>query len=127
MLINNFRELNVYKATRAEALKIFQVTKTFPKEEKYALIDQVRCSSRAVKSMVAEAWARRRYKEAAFINKINEAMGEAAETQSWLDDALDCEYITQAQHSSLDAAWQGIGGMLNNMIERSDTFCPLKR
>jgi len=121
-LIKSFRELNVYKASRAEALKIFEITKTFPKEEKFALTDQIRRSSRAVKAMLAEAWARRRY-EAAFINKINEAMGEAMETQSWLDDALDCRYISAAQHRSLDDAWQNIGGMLNRMIDKADDFC----
>ena len=122
-LIKSFRELNVYKTSRIEAGKIFEITRGFPREEKYALTDQVRRSSRAVKAMIAEAWARRRYK-AAFINKINEAMGEASETQSRLDDALDCHYITVEQHQELDAAWQGVGGMLNNMIERADTFCP---
>ena len=83
-----FRELRVYQAAREAALRIFIVTKTFPPEERYALIDQIRRSSRAVKAMIAEAWARRRYR-AAFVNKIDEALGEANETQSWLDDALD--------------------------------------
>ena len=72
--------------------------------------------------MIAEAWARRRY-QAVFINKLNEALGEATETQSWLDDALDCNYITRLQHQKLDAAWQGIGGMLNRMIDKADDFC----
>ena len=124
-IIRSFRDLNVYKSTRTEALKIFEISKKFPRDEKFSMTDQIRRSSRAVKSMIAEAWARRRY-EAAFINKINEAMGEAAETQSWLDDALDCGYITNEQHSSLDSSWQSIGGMLNNMIERSNTFCSTK-
>ncbi|MEP6664287.1 MAG: four helix bundle protein [Verrucomicrobiota bacterium] len=121
-LIKSFRELNVYKASRAEAFKIFEITKSFPKEERYALTDQIRRSSRACKAMLAEAWARRRY-EAAFINKINEAMGEDMETQSWLDDALDCRYISSEEHRSLDDSWQNIGGMLNRMIDRADDFC----
>jgi four helix bundle protein len=121
-LIKSFRELNVYKASRREALRIFEITKKFPKEERYALTDQIRRSSRAVKAMLAEAWARRRY-EAVFINKINEAMGEATETQSWLDDALDCCYISADQHRSLDDAWQNIGGMLNRMIDKAEDFC----
>ncbi|MEO7300091.1 MAG: four helix bundle protein [Verrucomicrobiota bacterium] len=120
--IKSFRDLNVYQASRAETLKIFEMTKTFPKEEKFALTDQIRRSSRAVKAMLAEAWARRRY-EAAFINKINEAMGEAMETQSWLDDALDCHYISAERHRSLDDAWQNIGGRLNRMIDKADDFC----
>src|SRR5712692_10708294 len=101
----SFRELKVYQASREAALRIFTVTKNFPREERYALIDQVRRSSRAVKAMIAEAWARRRYK-AAFINKIAEALGEANETQSWLDDALDDEYMSQEDFAELDSRYQ---------------------
>jgi four helix bundle protein len=89
----------VYQAARDAALRVFIVTKTFPREERYALIDQVRRSSRAVKALIAEAWARRRYK-AAFVNKIDEALGEANETQSWLDDALDDEYLSKKTSKS---------------------------
>jgi four helix bundle protein len=85
----SFRELRRYQAAR----RIFAISKTFPPEERYSLTDQIRKSSRAVKAMIAEAWARRRYK-AAFINKIDEAIGEANETQSWLDDALDPGYLS---------------------------------
>ena len=87
------------------------------------MVSQIRRSSRAVNAMVAEAWARRKYK-AAFENKINEAMGESMETQAWLDHALDCEYINNQIHAKLDSAWQRIGGMLRVMIARSASFCP---
>lgn len=120
--IKSFRDLNVYKKAREEAKAIFALTKSFPREERYALTDQVRRSSRAVKAMIAEAWAKRRY-EAAFISKLNDALGEAMETQSWLDDASDCEYITSVRFTELDTAWQQIGGMLNRMSERSSDFC----
>jgi four helix bundle protein len=112
----------VYQAARDAALSVFIVTKTFPREERYALIDQVRRSSRAVKAMIAEAWARRRYK-AAFVNKIDEALGEANETQSWLDDALDNEYLSKEDFQELDDRYQAIGGMLSRMIDRADDFC----
>jgi four helix bundle protein len=118
----SFRELKVYVAARSTAKDIFLITKTFPREERYALTDQIRRSSRAVKAMLAEAWARRRYK-AAFINKIDEALGEANETQSWLDDALDAEYLTKPQFEELDRRYQAIGGMLSRMIDRADDFC----
>ena len=72
--------------------------------------------------MVAEAWARPRY-TAAFSNKINEALGEAMETQGWLDHALDCEYIKAERHAELDRMWQRIGAMLNGMIDKADVFC----
>lgn len=112
----------MYEAARAAAKMVFEVTRTFPREERYALVDQIRRSSRAVKAMIAEAWARRRYK-AVFINKIDEALGEANETQSWLDDALDAGYINQPQFDELDGRFQAIGGMLSRMIDRADDFC----
>ena len=120
--IRSFRELNVYKSAREAARAIFEISKTFPREERYSLTDQIRRSSRAVNAMIAEAWAKRRY-EAAFVNKINEAMGEATETQSWLDHAVDSGYITPAQFKELDAKWQQIGAMLNKMTERAHDFC----
>ena len=117
-----FRDLKVYQAAREAALRIFTVTKTFPREERYALTDQIRRSSRAVKAMIAEAWARRRYK-AAFINKVDEALGEANETQSWLDNALDDGYVLKEDFQELDNRYQAIGGMLSRMIDRADDFC----
>jgi four helix bundle protein len=125
-LIKNFRELNVYQAARGETQKIYGLSRSFPAEEKYALTDQIRRSSRAVKAMVAEAWARRRYR-AVFINKIDEALGEANETQSWLDDCLDCGYISLEEFQQMDSAWQSIGAMLNKMILRADDFCGTKK
>jgi len=122
-LINSFRDLNVYRAARLETQKIYERSRSFPVEEKYSLTDQIRRSSRAVKAMVAEAWARRRYR-AVFINKIDEALGEATETQSWLDDCLDCGYISLTEFKEMNAAWQSIGAMLNKMMARADDFCP---
>jgi four helix bundle protein len=118
----SFRELKVYVAAREAAKKIFALSAHFPREERYALTDQIRRSSRAVKAMLAEAWARRRYK-AAFINKIDEALGEANETQSWLDDALDSEYLSPADFKELNDRYQAIGGMLSRMIDRAEDFC----
>ena len=118
----SFRELKVYVAARDAARQVFLLTKEFPREERFALTDQIRRSSRAVKAMLAEAWARRRYK-AAFINKIDEALGEANETQSWLDDAVDAEYLSKTQFVELNDRYQAIGGMLSRMIDRADDFC----
>jgi four helix bundle protein len=121
-IIRSFRDLRAYQQTRQEINRIFELTKTFPKDEKFSLTDQIRRSSRAVKSMIAEAWAHRRY-PASFVSKLTDAIGEANETQSWLDDALDCGYIKPTQHGELDSAWQSIGGMIANMIAKSDDFC----
>src|SRR5688572_14250388 len=121
-IIRSFRELHVYQLAKTEAKRIFLLTKNFPPEERYSLTDQIRRSSRAVNAMIAESWARRRY-PAAFVNKLNEALGEAMETQAWLDHSLECEYIAFEQHEELDKAWQHIGAMLNKMIQQSDDFC----
>ena len=118
----SFRELKVYEKARDAAKQVFLLSKEFPREKRFALTDQIRRSSRAVKAMLAEAWARRRYK-AAFINKIDEALGEANETQSWLDDALDAQYLSAANFKDMNERYQAIGGMLSRMIDRADDFC----
>ena len=121
-IINSFRELDVYVLARKQAKAIFALSKSFPNDEKYSLTDQIRRSSRAVNAMIAEAWARRIY-PAAFINKIDEALGEAMETQAWLDHALDCGYLDRNQYRVLDDSWQKVGAMRNRMIQRADDFC----
>jgi four helix bundle protein len=113
----------VYQRCVGEAKRIFLISKRFPKEERYSLTDQVRRSSRATGSMIAEAWARRRYR-AAFVSKLTESVGEAMETQAWLDHALECQYVTEEEFTGFDDAWQEIGAMLRGMIEKADTFCP---
>jgi four helix bundle protein len=121
-IIRSFRDLRAYQQARNEANRVFEITKAFPKEEKFSLTDQIRRSSRAVKSMIAEAWGHRRY-PASFVNMLTDAIGEANETQSWLDDALDCGYIRAPQYKEFDLAWQSIGGMITNMIAKADDFC----
>ncbi len=121
-VIKSFRDLEVYRIALKEARRIFRITCDFPAVERYALTDQIRRSSRAVNALVAESWARGIYK-ASFIHKTSEALGEAMETQAWLDHAVTCGYVTQSDYEELDAAWQRIGGMLNRMIQRADDFC----
>jgi four helix bundle protein len=105
----------------------FSIEQTFPRSEQYSFTDQVRRSSRAVNAMVAEAWARRRYR-AAFVDKINQALGEAMETQAWLDHGFRCGYISAENLRQHDEIWQKIGGMLARMIDKADDFCgPNKR
>src|ERR1700758_3629426 len=104
----SFRDLNVYRQARETAQQIFEVSRQFPVEERYSLTDQIRRSSRSVKAMIAEAWGRRRYK-AVFVNKLDEALGEATETQSWLDDALDAGYLQLSDFDTLDAKYVSIG------------------
>jgi four helix bundle protein len=121
-LIQTFRDLQVYQLARMNTQKIFLITRSFPFEEKYSLVNQIRRSSRAVNAMIAEAWARRSY-PAAFANKVSEALGEAMETQAWLDHAVDCKYIDEKEFKELDSSWQQIGGMLRRMMERTPDFC----
>jgi four helix bundle protein len=121
-IIRSFRDLRAYQQARQEANRVTEMTRTFPQEEKFSLADQIRRSSRAVKSMIAEAWGHRRYL-AAFVSKLTDAIGEANETQSWLDDALDCGYIKPAEQQKFDAVWQSIGGMIANMIVKAGDFC----
>jgi four helix bundle protein len=120
--IESFRDLDVYRRAHKQAKILFERSQQFPDAEKYSLTDQIRRSSRAVPALLAEAWARRRYR-AAFINKVNEALGEAMETQAWLDHARSCGYLDAAEYDQFDDAWAHVGAMLRRMIQRADGFC----
>ena len=114
MKIRSHRELDVYRLAFDAAMKIFEVTKGFPKEEKYSLTDQIRRSSRSVCSNIGEAFRKRRYPKA-FVAKLSDSEGEAAETQVWLDFSLRCQYINEHVHKELDEQYDNIIGKLVNM------------
>ncbi len=118
----SFRDLIVYKKARAVAKKIVELSKTFPKEERYSLTDQVRRSSRSIGAQIAEAWAKRRY-EKHFVSKLSDADGEQLETQHWIETAEDCEYLTSSQATEVNDELSGIGRMLNSMMNKADQFC----
>ena len=120
--IESFRDLDVYRQAHRQAGAIFERSRQFPDAERYSLTDQIRRSSRAVTALLAEAWARRRYRSA-FINKINQALGEAMETQAWLDHARSCGYLDAEEYDRFDDARAHIGAMLRRMIQRADGFC----
>ncbi len=120
-IAQTFRDLKVYQAAHRVAQAIFELSRRFPAEERFSLTDQIRRSSRAVGAMLAEAWARRRYRPA-FIDKINQALGETMETQAWLDHALSCRYLQAEDFSRLDAELQHVGAMLARMIARAEDF-----
>src|ERR1043166_4388111 len=101
MKITRHTELDVFKKAFATAMKVFELSKAFPKEETYSLTDQIRRSSRSVAANICEAWRKRRY-EAAFISKLSDAEAEAAETQTWLQFAVSCKYLPGENASSLD-------------------------
>ncbi len=118
----SFRDLLVYKKARHLSREIFALTKTFPKEETYSLIDQIRRSSRSVGANIAEAWAKRRY-EKHFVSKLTDADGEQQETQHWLGVAFDCGYISESQGRDLVEKCLEIGRMLGGMMSKSELFC----
>jgi len=103
-------------------MELFEITKSFPKEEKFSLTDQIRRSSRSVCTNLAEAWRKRRYK-AVFINKLTDAEQEAAETQTWLEFALACKYINQEIFKRLDEKYEHIFAQLITMERKADSFC----
>src|SRR5947199_2896201 len=108
MRLNSAKDLDVYKKAYQLAMRIFEVSKKFPSEEKYALTSQIRRSSRSICLNLREAWAKRRY-EAHFVSKLTDCDGENSETDSSLDFALTCTYITEDQHRHLTSRCTEIG------------------
>jgi four helix bundle protein len=119
--IRSFRELKVWQMAMDAAMRIFEVTKRFPAEEKFSLTDQVRRSSRSVPANIAGAWRKRRY-PAAFISKLNDAEGESAETQTHIEIALRSKYLTSAEAQDLDSLYEQILAMLVSMANRPDDW-----
>jgi four helix bundle protein len=119
--IKSYKELRVYQGAMNAAMEIFELTKSFPPEEKYSMVDQIRRSSRSVCANVAEAWRKRRYK-AAFIAKLSDAESEACETQVWLEFANKCKYLDKFVQDNLDKSYEQIIGQLVRMVEESDKW-----
>src|SRR5437667_6850891 len=120
MRITSHRQLEVFKKAMEGAMSIFKLSKQFPRDEAYSLTDQIRRSSRSVCANLAEGWRKRRY-EAAFICKLNDSEGEAAETQTWIEFAVKCAYLTREQGLPLFQQYDEILAMLVTMID-----CPQK-
>ena len=102
-------------------MEIYELSKSWPVEEKYSLTDQIRRASRSVCSNLREAWAKRRYK-AHFISKLTDSDGENSETDTWLDFVLDCGYLDAADHERLTSDCKSIGSMLGAMLKKPDPF-----
>ncbi len=122
MLINNHRDLDVYKISFEAAVEIYELTKQFPREEIYSLTDQIRRSSRSVCANMAEAYRKKRYKRA-FIAKLSDCEGETAETQTWLDFSLRLKYINGDTYKKLYKTYDNIIGKIVNMINTADKWC----
>jgi len=106
-------------------MEIFEVSKSFPQEERYSLTDQMRKSSRSVCANLSEGWRKRRYK-AVFINKLSDAAQEAAETQTWLEFALACMYIDRKVFETLDEKYEHVFAMLITMERKAESFCHVR-
>ncbi len=117
--IQSHKDLNVWQDAMDAAMSIYEVTKTFPPEEKYSLVDQIRRSSRSVAANLAEAWRKRRY-EAAFKSKLNDAEAEASETQTWIEMAHRCSYIDRQTAENLDRKYEHI---LSRLVHMSRDSC----
>ena len=120
-VVRSHRDLEVYQRAFQAAMRLFELSKGFPKEETYSFTDQSRRASRSVCANIAEAWRKRRY-PAAFVSKLSDAETEAAETQVWLEFALQCGYITREQGRELFKEYEGIISTLVGMANHSDEW-----
>jgi four helix bundle protein len=123
--IESFKDLIVYQKAYKLAQEIFEISKSFPREEKYSLTDQMRRSSRSVTACIAESWAKRRY-EKSFINKLTDSLGEENETEVWLDYSKDCKYIQEEIHKTLLSEYDEVRKMLISMINNNTQASPLE-
>ncbi|MDO8137265.1 MAG: four helix bundle protein [Candidatus Brocadiales bacterium] len=121
MAYRGYKDLKVFQQSYKLAMNIFEITKSFPKEEKYSLVDQIRRSSRSVPANIAEAWKKRQYPKM-FISKIIDAAGEAGETEVWLDISKDAGYLQMKEYENLISGYDEINRMLYGMIEKSEKF-----
>lgn len=119
--IRSYRDLRVYESSMNSAMRIFEITKNFPAEEKYSMVDQMRRSSRSVCANLAEAWRKRRY-PAHFISKLSDCESEAEETRVWLEFALRCKYISEETFQELDGTYDLIIGQLVKMISEPEKW-----
>ena len=121
-LARSFHELEVYKTAFRFQQHVFEISKRWPVDERFALTGQIRRSSRSIGANISESWAKRRY-PAHFLSKLTDADGELQETIHWLDSALACGYLAQPDYNDLTAKITSIGKMLGNMINQYESFC----
>jgi len=121
MAVQSVKELTVYKKAYDLAMRVFEISKRFPAEERYALTGQIRRSSRSVCMNLREAWAKRRY-SAHFASKLTDCDGENVETGTSLDFARDCSYVSKSEHAQMSALNHEVGKMLGSMIMKPDGF-----
>jgi four helix bundle protein len=121
--LKGHRDMKVYQLAYQLAMEIFEASKSFPKEEKYSLTDQIRRSSRSVAANIAEGFRKRQYPKM-FLSKLADADGEATETQVWLDFARDCKYLDPKQQAGLQQRYEEVGRMIGKMMSMPEKFIP---
>lgn len=119
--MGDFSDLLVYKKSFELAMAIFEITKSFPKEERYSLIDQIRRSSRSTNICLVEAYRKRRYK-AHFVSKLSDSDMENSETKGWLKFAFECKYISKEQFDTLTVQSDEVGKLLNHMMNNPEKY-----
>jgi four helix bundle protein len=120
--IRSQRDLKVWQKGMDAAMAVFESTRTFPSEERFSMTDQIRRSSRSVPANIAEAWRKRRY-SAAFVSKLNDAEAEAAETQTHIELARRCGYLSDNRATELDQLYEEIIAMLATMSNQPEKWC----
>src|SRR5438067_8961320 len=125
--ISSFKDLRVYELAFEVQQEIFETSKRFPVEERYALTDQIRRASRSIGANLGEAWQQKRRYVAHFVSKLTDADGEQAETQHWLDTATACNYVSEREQDALLAKCSRIGQMLGTMMAKPEKFCHERR
>jgi len=122
MIINSFKDLIVYQKAYDLSIEIYYLTKSFPKEERYSLTDQIRRSSRSIAANIAEAWSKKIWPKH-FVSKLSDSLGEEYETEVWLDYCKDCGYINDKTHSEMRKQYNEVRKILISIIKNPGKFC----
>ena len=120
-MLRGHKDLKVYQLAYKLAMDIFNLSRTFPREEVFSLTDQIRRSSRSVAANIAEGFRKRRYPNM-LVSKLTDCDAEATETQVWIDFALDCGYLSKESHERLAAGYEEVGKMLSSMMANPERF-----
>ena len=122
-MLRGHRDLKVYQLAYKLAMEVFNLSKSFPRDEIYSLTDQIRRSSRSVAANIAEGFRKRRYPNM-LVSKLSDCDGEATETQVWLDFAFECGYLSKENHDRLTIGYEEVGKMLSGMMKDTAKFAP---